>query len=81
MNRTESNETIMKQFEIMINTADEALSQQLISVKNNDKRFAIFISKRRQCCRNFHPIKAWIRTLFGRILQNNLAYSVEKCSS
>ena len=25
MNRAESNETIMKQFEIMINTADEAL--------------------------------------------------------
>ena len=29
----ESNETIMKQFEIMINTADEALSQRLISEK------------------------------------------------
>lgn len=33
MNRAESNETIMKQFEIMINTADEALSQRLISEK------------------------------------------------
>ena len=32
MNRAESNETIMKQFEIMINTADEALSQRLIPV-------------------------------------------------
>ena len=31
MNKAESNETIMKQFEIMINTADEALSQRLIS--------------------------------------------------
>ena len=33
MNRTESNTAIMKQFEIMINTADEALSQKLISEK------------------------------------------------
>ena len=33
MNKAESNETIMKQFEIMINTADEALSQRLISEK------------------------------------------------
>ena len=29
MNKAESNETIMKQFEIMINTADEALSTDI----------------------------------------------------
>ena len=33
MNRAESNTAIMKQFEIMINTADEALSRKLISEK------------------------------------------------
>ncbi len=33
MNRAESNTAIMKQFEIMINTADEVLSRKLISEK------------------------------------------------
>ena len=33
MNRADSNTAIMKQFEIMINTADEALSRKLISEK------------------------------------------------
>lgn len=58
MNRAESNETIMKQFEIMINTADEALSQRLISEKASffTPASPVPLYGGKGYCQNFHPI-------------------------